>query len=233
MKGPIVAVAAIAFLFLSTLGASVVIGEMKSVSNTSHDVAPPDVSPCVYCHLPRDPDGDLLWANNPNSGDDFSGLEPLCFSCHDGTVTSVGSYVFDGARPDHLSNPGLRNQDCDRCHDPHDEGYGKFIKLPNAANFCNNCHSRAGSTDHPIDVDVRASNIQPIDVHWNPEEDDFSGTRLWNIEGTGPGDYMKCLTCHSPHGSEAGTDINTLAFDSTHDAFLSICQNCHYGWGSE
>lgn len=221
-------------LALSLLtGAGIALGQMKDVSGTKHDVSSPDASPCQYCHLPRDPQGEMLWARDPNTSGPFSGLRPLCFSCHDGTVTSSGDYVFDESRPEHLSVPGVKGQDCDRCHDPHDTGYGEFIKLPGEANFCQGCHAFAGPTDHPIDVDSVASGIEPSDRHWDPYGGDFSGTRLWNPEGTGPGDTVKCLTCHSPHGGEPDTLINTMAFDSTHDQFLPLCQNCHYGWASE
>jgi predicted CXXCH cytochrome family protein len=223
----------IAAAILLLVGAEVVLGLMKDVSGTKHDVATPGVSPCLSCHLPRDPEGQTLWASDPNSSGAFSGQKPLCFSCHDGTVTATGSYVFESGSPEHLSSPGLKGQDCDRCHDPHETGYGKFIKLPGGANFCQNCHPRAGPSDHPIDVDSRAAGIQPADSDWDPNVGDFSGTRLWDMEGTGPGNFVKCLSCHSPHGGEPDTLINTLAFESSHESFLTLCQNCHYGWGAD
>ena len=122
-------------LLLMVASATVVLGDTKDIANTSHDLAAPGGSPCVSCHLPRASEGELLWAGEPNAGGQFSGLKPLCFSCHDGTVTATGSYVFDASRPEHLSNPGLRDQDCDRCHDPHETKYDKFVKVPGAANF--------------------------------------------------------------------------------------------------
>jgi len=227
MKRAAALVVAGAGLLLLAASSTAVLGDMKDISNSSHDLAAPGGSPCVSCHLPRAAEGELLWAGEPNAGDQFSGLKPLCFSCHDGTVTATGSYVFDASRPEHESNPGLREQDCDRCHDPHETKNDEFVKVPGAANFCQACHSRAGPTDHPIDVSAPATGIKPADVHWDPDTGDFSGTRLWNAQGNAPGDLMKCLTCHSPHGGQPDTDMNTIAFDASHESFLPMCQNCH------
>ena len=227
MRRAVAAIIAGAGLVLLIAGATAVLGDTKDVSNTSHDLAAPGGSPCVYCHLPRDSESDLLWAGDPGAGGQFTGQKPLCFSCHDGTVTAAGSYVFDAGRPEHTSSPGLKNQDCDRCHDPHETTQDKIVKVPGAANFCQDCHASAGPTDHPIDVSAPATGIEPADVHWDPDSGDFSGTRLWNSEGNAPGDLMKCLTCHSPHGGQPNTDMNTIAFDASHESFLPMCQNCH------
>jgi hypothetical protein len=71
---------------------------------------------------------------------------------------------------------------------------------------------------------------EPLDTTWDPESGDDHGTRLWNVVGTGPGDYVKCLTCHAPHGGVPGTKMNTLGMSTSHDEFLPLCQNCHYRW---
>ena len=222
----VIAVGAIIVLLFVASG--IVFGAEKKVAGTKHDVATPGTPVCVYCHGQQNPEGETLWAQKPNTTGQFSGLKPLCFSCHDGTVTAVGNYVFDTSRPEHFRNPGIKGQDCDRCHDPHEAGYSKFIKLPGGANFCQNCHAYAGSANHPTDVDARAAGITPADGDWNPYASDFSGTRLWDQQGTGPGSYVKCLTCHSPHGSQPGTAINTIPFSMAQQGALPLCQNCHY-----
>ena len=221
-------------LLLVVAGAPGVLGDTKAkdVSNSRHDLSAPGVSACAYCHLPRAGDRDLVWAGAPNGGAEFDGLKPLCFSCHDGTVTATGSYVFDATRPEHLNTPGLKDQDCDRCHDPHVTTDAKFVKVPGDANFCQSCHSRAGPSDHPINVSAHSAGMTPVDDHWDPDTGDYSGTRLWNASGDAPGDLVKCLTCHSPHGGQPGTEINTLAFNSSHESFLPICQNCHNPLGN-
>jgi len=229
MTWPRLPLAAIVVALGVVLVGGVALGQQKNVAGTPHDVASPDAPVCTYCHIPVDPEGKALWEGKPNAGGAFSGLKPLCFSCHDGTVSALGSsYVFDPTRPEHLSQPGLRGQDCDRCHDPHDSGYGKFLKLPGGAMFCRNCHFRAGPTDHPIDIDPAVTGRVPLDADWDPSHGDFSGTRLWNAEGTGPGNLVKCLTCHSPHGAQPETEINTISFSPVDKSYLPLCGNCHF-----
>jgi predicted CXXCH cytochrome family protein len=195
-------------------------GDEKDVVGTKHDVSIPGTPVCVNCHIPDESGQDQLWAVKPNTAGDFAGLRPLCFSCHDGTVTSVGTFAFDLTRPLHIRTPGVRGADCDRCHDPHGTPYAKFLKLPGNADFCRNCHPIAGPVNHPVDVNARALGINPTDSTWDPYQGDYSGTRLWNADGTGPGDYVKCLTCHNPHGGTPGTQFNTMPVEQ-------LCQNCH------
>ena len=90
--------AAIAVAAVLIASAGAVLGKTKEVAGTKHDVSSPGVSPCTYCHVPRDTQGALLWARSPNDVGRFSGLKTLCFSCHDGTVTTVGTYAFDAGR---------------------------------------------------------------------------------------------------------------------------------------
>jgi len=213
--------------------AGIVLAEKKKdVSGTKHDVATPGTQACIYCHLPREQGGELLWASDPHANDEFSGLKPLCYSCHDGTVATIGRYAFTQGYPEHESVPGLKGQDCDRCHDPHETGYGKFIKYDGGADFCNNCHAEAGPSDHPVDVSVSLLGQQPRDTTWDPDSGDSQGTRLWNAAGSGPGDQVKCLTCHAPHGGLPGTKMNTLGVSGSHEEFLPLCQNCHYRWAA-
>lgn len=209
-------------------GGLVLAEKRKDVSGTPHDVATPGNESCVSCHIPRESDGELLWAGDPYPREEFSGLKPLCYSCHDGTVATAGRYAFSQGYPEHLSVPGLKGQDCDRCHDPHDKGYGKFVKYSGGAGFCENCHADAGPEDHPTDVDISGLEQEPLDTTWDPDTGDYHGTRLWNESGTGPGNYVQCLTCHAPHGGVPETKMNTLGISTTHDEFLPLCQNCHY-----
>lgn len=55
---------------------------------------------------------------------------------------------------------------------------------------------------------------------------------LWNAAGNAPGDLIKCLSCHSPHGGQPDTEINTLAFNSSHKSFLPLGQ-VQYRYGTE
>ena len=209
-------------------GAASVLGESKDVAGTKHDVATLGTPACIYCHVPRDAAGQLLWPGGlPNPEGPLAGEKRMCFSCHDGTVTRERSYVFDPSRPEHLRKPGIEGQDCDRCHNPHETKNEKFLKMPREAAFCWNCHFEAGPTDHPIGVDVYAAGYYPKDTHFDPKSGDFSGTRLWNAEGTGPGNNVMCLSCHNPHGGQPGTLILTVAESEGRGPFASLCSSCH------
>ncbi len=218
---------------LLAFGAQHVLGDTQDVSGSRHDVTAPDVPVCTSCHLPRDEEDELLWANEPDAGGQLSDMKALCLSCHDGTVTWKGMYAFNTARSMHVTEPGVRGHDCDLCHDPHDDSNDRFLKIAGGANFCRSCHEFAGAGNHPVDVDSRDGDSGPRDSTWDPENGDFSGTRLWDAEGTGPGQFVKCLSCHTTHGGEPDTAFNTMPFESSHDAFLPLCLNCHFGWGTE
>lgn len=136
--------------------------------------------------------------------------------------------AFDAGLSQHQVSAGTRGQDCDRCHDPHRNTW-KFTTLSQTnANLCSACHGMNTGADHPVDVNDTAS--LPADRVWDPLARDFSGTRLWNSTGTalvasGPG-YLKCLTCHAPHGG-SGQYLNTLPLSSATDSTSPLCQNCH------
>lgn len=232
MRTLVRALALTVFLILGVIavrgGAGVVLSEHKDVADTQHNVASAGVPACIYCHIPRDAAGQLLWtAGEPDPDGPLAGEKRMCFSCHDGTVVPDRSYVFNADRPDHLRTPGAEGQDCDRCHDPHGSENKKFLKFPADANFCWNCHFRAGPTDHPIGVDAHVLGVHPSDTEFNPKEGDYAGTRLWNEAGTGPGSRVMCLTCHSPHGGQPGTEMITLGSSSREEVFATLCRSCH------
>ena len=217
-----------AVIFLMRSAADVALSEHKDVASTAHNVATAGTPVCVYCHVPRDAAGQLLWPNGqPNATSDFAGLKRLCFSCHDGTVTRERRYVFNPERPDHVRTAGVTGQDCDRCHDAHGTTSTKFLRVPENANFCWNCHFRAGPADHPVGVDSIAAGMHPVDTQFNPKAGDYSGTRLWNEDGTGPGNRVMCLTCHNPHGGQPNTLITTVEYDSEGGSFQALCRSCH------
>ena len=75
---------------------------------------------------------------------------------------------------------------------------------------------------------VKAAGMQPPDTTFDPENGDFSGTRLWNAEGTGPGNFVMCLSCHSAHGGQPNTKIITgLNSPPEVDFFQALCTSCH------
>lgn len=218
-----------AMLVLVVMGDRIVHGEQKHVYGTGHDVSSPTTAPCIFCHIQKDPQEMGVWETTPPVTGFLAGLKRLCFSCHDGTVTARGAYVFESARPEHPRTPGVRGQDCDRCHDPHgprQEDFGFFLKLPGAAAMCHNCHATAGPSNHPLDVNPYAYGVVPTDTQWDPHNGDYTGTRLWDESGTQEGPLMKCLTCHGPHGGYPGTGMLTVGFPA--ESGPSLCQSCHF-----
>lgn len=212
---------------LTLLVASSAYAAPGDVINTKHNLGSANNPACFVCHAPHDAKGSYLWARSVGAG---TGLKPLCYSCHDGTVTNTGSYAFDATKIQHQVSAGTKGQDCDRCHDPHKNSW-KFTTLTQTnADLCTACHGKTGTNNHPIDKVADA--YPPTDRIWDPKASpaDTSGTRLWDATGTtvvtsGSG-YIKCLTCHDPHGA-VSDKLNTMAITSGSDASSPLCQNCH------
>lgn len=218
--------AAVMALAVVTVGQAV----KSDVFGSDHDLASPGNPACAQCHTPHNAQGSYLWAMTPSTS--LTGLGSFCFSCHDGTVTDVGQFIADSNYESHLVTdaPG---QDCDRCHDPHEGDNWQFMSdsIPVAyrnANVCSNCHS-TGSFSHPVDELTGL----PVDRTWNPYATpaDFSGTQLWDTTGTTvvpTGDaYIKCKTCHVPHGAVLGSKLNSMAYSDPSSTGSPLCQNCH------
>ncbi|MHB0975627.1 MAG: cytochrome c3 family protein [Candidatus Aquicultorales bacterium] len=200
-------------------GMALAAGE-SAVIGSKHDLGSAGSPACSKCHIPHKGQGDYLWARTPNSAGG-AGEASLCYSCHDGTVTSAGKYAFNTAYRQHAEG------DCKTCHNPHSGQYGRFLRFTAGANFCTVCHN-VGSHDHPIDKQPGAGNV-PKDQVFDPNAGDFSGTRLYNQGGTAvatTGGYIKCMTCHTPHGG-SGESINTMPYGSGSSSVSPLCQNCH------
>jgi predicted CXXCH cytochrome family protein len=219
--------AVIAGLVLALAGGWLALADQGRVTGTPHDVAAHGagaVSSCETCHIPHEASGEALWDGDPREGDGFSGAEPVCYSCHDGTIAS-GAFVFD---PETVRHPIDRDggEDCDMCHDPHVYDYGNFLTFPSGANLCQACHESAGGSDHPVNVNVHEAGFDPLDTEWGPDEGDTHGTRLWDPSGRPAGEYLKCLSCHAAHG---GSTDSLLATEDTSGSAPAFCANCHNG----
>ena len=206
-------------------------GEQGRVISSEHDLGvvayPSGVSACETCHLPHDASGEPLWAQSPHpEGEPFSGSEPLCYSCHDGTVTA-GAYAFDPAVAQHPTTPGEAGEHCDMCHDPHVPDYSNFLLFPSGANLCRTCHARSYDTFHTLNVDAIDSGNVPQDGLWDPNAGDISGTRLWDAGGSAPGDNLKCLSCHAAHGAISGDALLTMPYRDEFSTVSPLCRNCH------
>lgn len=198
-------------------------GEQGAVIGSPHDLGTAGVSTCEVCHLPHEASGQRLWSDDPHAGDErLSGVAPLCYSCHDGTVAE-GLHVFDVGLAQHPVQPGQPGEDCDMCHDPHVADNGNFLLFPSGANLCRTCHGRAGDGDHEMNTDAAAHGSVPVDDTWNPAAGDFSGARLWDEGGARPGTFLKCLSCHGAHGAASETLLSVAAGPAGSSALCVIC----------
>jgi predicted CXXCH cytochrome family protein len=216
---------------LMALGSIALAADKGNVIDSKHDLSAGGAPVCENCHVPHDASGDFLWARTPSTnGGQFSGLKTFCYSCHDGVVAGE-QYVFSTSTFSHEVKPlasgqSLSGEDCDRCHDPHDNSKTKFLTVTAGANVCANaspCHgTKEGHRDHP----VNSPTDLPLLRSWDPAAiPPVVGTRLWDTTGTsvvasGPAD-MKCETCHSPHGALT-KKLNTMTM-----AGSALCTNCH------
>jgi predicted CXXCH cytochrome family protein len=201
----------------------------EQVIGSAHDLSGGNGSPCSSCHVSGDASRGFLWAVTPNTGGGaFSGLKAVCYSCHDGSVTSTGSYVFSTRSSVYShevtpleSGAAPLGDDCDRCHDPHDDSNTKFLSVTGGADVCSDCHD-TGEHAHPMDVQTDF----PLLRSWDPAATPpMVGTRLWDAAGTAVrttgSAYIKCETCHAPHGAVT-EELNTLT-----DKGGALCINCH------
>jgi hypothetical protein len=236
------------------------IPDKSAVVGGPHDVQ--TTNPCSSCHIPHEANGDFLWArayststsgaSGVTANDDAgisSNIKPMCYSCHDGTIASVGLVTaFSPTHSNHRTRaatalrtsgssagqPYGPGRDCDLCHDPHDDGNSSFLKyerlshgawvsINRGANFCASCHS--GNADmavnHPIDV-VPSAAAAPTDAAWVPAVGDYSGTRLYD----GTTHFVSTaadaqIACASCH-TPHGADPNATAQTSTGTVFPSL-----------
>jgi hypothetical protein len=208
------------------LGASTAFGSISDVFGTAHNVGSAGNPTCAQCHTPHKADGIYLWAKTPSTR--LPGLGALCFSCHDGAI--AGQWI-----PDYATHPMGEGQDCDICHDAHEDNWMFATDALDPdfqnANLCasGTCHAAyMGSDDHVVDVLATDPNL-PLDRDWHPT-DDFSGTRLFDEPGDvvlddGDG-YIKCATCHVAHGG-SGYAMNSMAYSDALSSHSPICENCH------
>ncbi len=116
---------------------------------------------CSTCHVPHDAGGSRLWPYAPNTktekGVVVSANDSLCFSCHDGTVTTKGQHFFDKDGSTHpidikpsakVKVPDTLPLDkegkivCTSCHNPHNSALKKYLRLSwDTGELCVACHA--------------------------------------------------------------------------------------------
>jgi predicted CxxxxCH...CXXCH cytochrome family protein len=221
---------------------------------------------CHSCHRPGNP---LAGINpftpadqaNPFGNHSTIGLTRLFQTSH--RWAGPDSVPAAGAQPPvqaAMTSNALRARSgnqlaCVRCHNPHFNTSGKFLRLPNDQDqLCLDCHrSRNVSShlqgSHPVNIDYNsaAGSFNRPPVNSNPA----NPTSDLNARLSASGGKLLCTTCHGVHytDSHSGTidgrdnftnlsssDGNLLRTDRRGAAVFSgipdrqnICTNCHAG----
>lgn len=190
---------------------------LAGVTGSDHDLTGGGQKLCQACHTPHNALGEKLWATAPDGT--FSGVADLCYTCHDGGVTSVGvTTVFDIAKEQHAT-VGADCSGAGACHDVHNQnpnGTGKFtvagVALTNGS-YCETCHDATPFTG-----------AEGLGDH-------TAGLTHFTNGGT-----FTCNQCHTVHGATAqttnpaGLTNPILLADNQPGAFYgAFCISCHNG----
>jgi predicted CXXCH cytochrome family protein len=187
------------------------------VSGSVHDVADSTQTLCGACHIPHNALGDKLWAQTPSGT--FTGVQDLCYTCHDGSPTSVGktSVFFTDATKEHHKMIGTA-ADCSgdgACHDVHNQNAtsGDFLVVDKTnGTFCETCHD-----DTPFNSNTLGDHTAGMNHYM----------------GTTPA--MSCASCHTIHGAKKQTSaIGSLTHpalidDNNTTYYGDMCIDCHNG----
>ena len=197
----------VSFFFIDTIFAN--------VAGSDHDLTGSGQKLCMACHLPHNAQGDKLWVSTPVGT--FSGVADLCFTCHDGSVTTVGTTTaFDQSKEQHVAV----GSDCSGeggCHDVHNHNpnnTGRFVVVESTnSGYCVSCH---GATLFP--------GAEGLGDH-----------TAGSTHFTNPPPFS-CEQCHTVHGATAQTEnpaglTNPILLSDNHDGtyYGTFCISCHNG----
>lgn len=195
---------------------------LAGVAGSDHDLTGTGAKLCFSCHIPHNALGDKLWASTPSGT--FTGVQDLCYTCHDGSVTSVGATTaFDALKQQHLTV----GPDCSgdgACHDVHNQNpntTGRFLVVADGdadGTYCDECHGATPFTGAEALGDHTAG-ITHVTTGTAPAPAGFT-----------------CNQCHTPHGAVAqttnppGLTNPILLADNQPGAFYgAFCISCHNG----
>jgi hypothetical protein len=188
------------------------------VANSDHDLTGSGEKLCFACHIPHNALGDKLWASTPSGT--FSGVQDLCYTCHDGGVTTVGvTTAFDVTKEQHKAVGGDCSGPNGACHDVHNQNpnaTGKFTVagvVESNGSYCETCHDA---------------------TQWPGAEG--LGDHTAGISHFTNGTTFTCNQCHTVHGATqqttnpAGiTNPVLLADNQTAAYYGDFCISCHNG----
>lgn len=192
---------------------------LAAIQGSDHDLTGSGEKLCFACHIPHNALGDKLWASTPSGT--FTGVQDLCYTCHDGTVTSIGATTaFDPLKEQHKN---LGATDCSAptgaCHNVHTQnpnGTGRFLNAlltETQGSWCVDCHDATPWTG--------------AEVH---------GDHTAGITHFTNGTTFTCNQCHTAHGATAqttnpGSLTNPILLDDNQTGafYGTFCISCHGG----
>jgi predicted CXXCH cytochrome family protein len=141
-------------------------------------------------------------------GFDLSGHHPVSFSYS----ASLPNPELEPAPPDDLTFGGVDEMHCSTCHDPHQEGFGKFlVKDHRASALCVSCHKLTG-----WESSLHATSTAEVGA-WLPRP-----PKTWP-NWTSLGDWG-CEACHTPHFAPTAEQLLNFG-DAPPEPFA--CTSCH------
>lgn len=194
---------------------SLPVTSFAGVAGSDHDLTGGGTQLCFACHTPHNAQGARLWASTPSGT--FTGVQDLCYTCHDGSVTTVGqTTVMDAVKEQHL-NVGADCSGAGACHDVHNQNpnlTGRFLVVTRTNNsYCETCHDAT-----PF------SGAEALGDH-------TAGITHFTNGGT-----FTCNQCHSIHGATAQTTnpvglTNPILLDDNQSGayYGTFCISCHNG----
>lgn len=191
---------------------------LGGIAGSDHDMTGGGQKLCQACHIPHNAQGDKLWATAPSGT--FTGVQDLCYTCHDGSVTSVGvTTAFNDLTQQHKSLAGADCSGDGACHDVHNQNpntTGKFtvagVTVTNGS-YCETCHD-----------DTPFSGAEGL------------GDHTAGITHFTNGTSFTCNQCHTLHGATGQTANPTglthpilLADNEPVGFYGAFCITCHEG----
>ncbi len=190
---------------------------LAAVQGSDHDLTGSGEKLCQACHIPHNAQGANLWARSVGTNG-FTAVQELCYTCHDGGVTSAGvATAFNAALEQHAT-VGTDCSGAGACHDVHTQnpnGTGKFtvagVTVTNNS-YCETCHD-----------DTPFTGAEALGDHT---------AGITHFTGVG----FTCNQCHSIHGAiqqttnPAGLTAPILLADNQTGAnYGTFCVSCHNG----
>lgn len=143
-------------------------------------------------------------------GTDLSDDHPISFIYDAGLATSKHTLRSPSELPPQLPLDHEDRLQCTTCHDPHDDTFGKFLRMDNRGSaMCASCHSYDGWTASSHATSTASLETALVDT--------WTNLTVTTVRDAG------CESCHRPHS--AGGHERLLR----HEAEEANCLNCHDG----